>query len=314
MKRRLLWLSSLLFILAVAGASLYPAPAASPANLFAQVDPGLAASLRAFRDQHPPQAIAVNGVEWEYLSLGQGEQAILFLHGMTGAYDIWWQQIEALQSSYRILSVSYPPVDSLEELAQGILAILQEEGLGRVNIVGSSLGGYLAQYLVARYPQVVLRAVFANTFPPNDLIAKQYRLVGAILPYAPEWLVLAVLRSSFASTIYPAAGNDALTLAYLREITYGRVSKAQIVGRYPCVIERFDPPDLEALGIPALILEAANDPLVEKRLRDQMRQTYPGARVIDMGEVGHFPYLNRPEQYTAWLREFFSAPALGNQP
>ncbi|HSF82736.1 MAG TPA: alpha/beta hydrolase [Anaerolineales bacterium] len=314
MKRKFLWLLPLFFLLAIVGVYLYPAPETPPGELYTQVDPGLTASLRAFRSEHPPQAISVNGVEWEYVALGQGQEAILFLHGMTGAQDIWWRQIEALQSSYRIISVTYPAVDSLDELAQGVLAILQKEGLNRANIVGSSLGGYLAQYLVAKYPQLVLRAVFANTFPPNDLIAAQYRTVGAILPFAPEWVVMAVLRASFKSMIYPAAGNDELTLAYLLEISYGRVGKAQVAGRYQCVIERFDPPDMSALSIPVLILEASNDPLVQQELREQLRQTYHSAQVVNMGAVGHFPYLNRPDQYTCWLREFLRTPLVKNQP
>jgi len=312
MKRKFIWLILLAICLTVLAVYLYPTPVTPPGDLYAQVDPLLLASLRSFRQQHPPQTINVYGVEWEYVSLGQGKEAILFLHGLTGAYEIWWQQIGALQEAYRIVSVTYPAVDSLEELGQGVMAILQQEGLSRVNLVGSSLGGYLAQYLVARYPGAVSRAVFANTLPPNDRIAEKYGTLGAILPYAPELLVMAVLRYSFRNTIYPAANYDELVLAYLLEISYGGVSKAQVAGRYQCVIEPFEPPDVDALGIPALILEASNDPLVEEALREQMRATYPTARVIDMGEVSHFPYLSQPERYTSWLQEFFSAPVTGD--
>jgi len=287
-------------------ANYYPTANTPPKNLYARVDSRQVASLRSFRQQHPLQSITVAGVLWKYIMVGEGSQTILFLHGLTGAYDLWWQQIEALKETYRTVSVTYPGVNSLDKLAQGLLAILQEEDLKRVTVVGSSLGGYLAQYLVARHPEVVARAVLANTFPPNDLIARQYRLAGAALPYAPEWLVMAVLRYSFKSMIYPAAGEDELVLAYLREITYGVVSKAQIAGRYRCAIELSDPPDISALGVPVLVLEASNDPLINKVLREKMRITYPSAQVINMGEVGHFAYLNQPRAYTTWLQDFFS--------
>ena len=71
---------------------------------------------------------------------------------MTGAYDIWWQQMEALQDEYRVISVTYPAVDSLEEMEQAVMAILEAEGVEHFYVVGSSLGGYFAQYLVARHP------------------------------------------------------------------------------------------------------------------------------------------------------------------
>jgi len=307
MRQKILGLVAVLLPLAALAFYLYPAPEASFSEIYAPVDPQLVASLQSFRQEHPPQTREFGGVAWEYITVGEGEDTILFLHGLTGAYDLWWQQIEALKDSYRIISVTYPPVRSLEELDAGLQSLLEAEGVDKVNIVGTSLGGYLAQYMVLQHPNLIQRAVFANTLPPNDWIAAQYRPVGVLLPYVPEWLVMAVLRLSFRITIYPSAGNDELTLAYLREMSYGRMSKSQVEARYHCVIEPFAPPDIETLGLPVLILEASNDPMVDQTLREKLKNTYPTAKVVNMGAVGHFPYLSRPGEYTGWLREFLQA-------
>lgn len=114
-----------------------------------------------------------------------------------------------------------------------------------------------------------------------------------------------VLRGSFAASVYPASGNDELTLAFLNEIGYGRMRKGQVVGRFHGVVEKFDAPDLSALNISALIIEADNDPLVELTLRKQLKEIYPSAEVHTFSNVGHFPYLNRPKEYTELLTEFF---------
>src|SRR3990172_1352934 len=127
-----------------------------------------------FRQRHPPQHLAVNGVDWEYLALGEGDRTILFLHGLAGAFDIWWQQIEALKDRYRVISPTYPAVSCLQELAQGMLAILDEQGVNKAAVVGSSLGGYLAQYMVAVFPERVERAVFGNTYADRDPIARKF--------------------------------------------------------------------------------------------------------------------------------------------
>jgi pimeloyl-ACP methyl ester carboxylesterase len=71
------------------------------------------------------------------------------------------------------------------------------------------------------------------------------------------------------------------------------------------VVEPFEAPDVAVLGIPALIIEADNDPLVEKALREQLKQTYPTAQVITL-DNGHFPYLSMPDAYTQILSEFFA--------
>lgn len=310
MHSKLVWLIPLILAVVVLALYLWPVPRVPFDELFTKVDTGTTASLQAFHQNHPLQQVKVDSITWEYVAFGQGEEAILFLHGMTGAYDIWWQQMETLQNHYRVISVTYPPVDSLEELGQGVLAILKHEGIEKVNVVGSSLGGYLTQYLVATRTEKVARAVFANTFPPNDIIAEKNRAIGTALPYLPEWLVMNVLRASFRDSIYPTSGYDELTLAYMLEQSYGRMNKAQVSGRFRCVIDPFTPADPAALGIPVMIIEADNDPLVEETLREQLKTTYPSATVYTLHDVGHFSYLSNAEEYTQLLEEFFKATTI----
>ena len=70
------------------------------------------------------------------------------------------------------------------------------------------------------------------------------------------------------------------------------------------MVEPFDSPDMAALGIPVKIIEADNDPLVEKVLREQLKETYPTANVTTLSN-GHFPYLSMPAEYTSILAVFW---------
>jgi maspardin len=310
MRKKLIWIIPLVLVVLIAAVYLWPVTGTSFEKNYARVDTATTSSLKAFRADHPAKYLNVNGTAWEYVAFGRGPEAIVFLHGTTGAYDIWWQQMNDLQGRYRVLSVTYPAVNTLEKLSDGVIAVMDAEKVSRAHIVGSSLGGYLAQFIVAKYPGRVLSAVFSNTFPPNDILAAKNKAIGTALPYLPEWAVMAVLKDSFAKSIYPTSGNNELTLAFLNEIASGRMSKWQVYGRYLCDVEPITAPNMEALKIPALIIEADNDPLVEKALRDQLKAVYPNVPVRTLSS-GHFPYLNRATGFTSIISDFIGAKSAG---
>ena len=108
MKKKRIWFITVVLLVVILGVYFYPTPRKSFDELYAKVDADTVASLRDFRRAHPVRTLNLHGVKWDYLSLGEGPETILFLHGMTGAYDIWWQQMEALQDRYRVISVTYP--------------------------------------------------------------------------------------------------------------------------------------------------------------------------------------------------------------
>jgi len=82
------------------------------------------------------------------------------------------------------------------------------------------------------------------------------------------------------------------------------MNREQFISRYYCVIEHFNPPDIGILKIPVMIIESDNDTLVEEVLRRKLKETYPTAEVSTLKGAGHFPYLNRPDEYSEILRGF----------
>lgn len=287
---------------------LWPTRSPSFESLYAQVDPAQVQAFQAFRSRHPTRQMVVDGKSWEYLVAGNPRgEAVLFLHGMSGAADIWWQQILALEETHRVIAVTYPAVDTLEGLEKSVLEILDREGVRQTNVVGTSLGGYLAQFLAARHPERVLRLVLGNTFPPNDILAEQNRTIGALLPFLPDWLVLRFMRQSVERSVYPASGYDAFTRAYLLEMNYGRVHKADVLARYRCVIQKFPTPDLP---MPVLIFESDNDPLLDEAVRAMLKDAYPVAEVYTFHAAGHFPYLNHATDYNRVLITFLERPLM----
>ena len=280
-----------------------------PQKDFNELYEGDEAVKNAFNNfrQMPLKQLEVEGLEWSYLSVGEGGSALLFLHGMGGAYDIWWQQIEALKNQFRIISISLPAVSSLDATAKGLMAIMDEENISKVNIIGSSMGGYIAQYMVNTHPERIGMAVFGNTFPPNDILINEYAGMQKAFPFFPEWYLMRTFRESVADRIMPTSENSELLRAYLLEQYYGGMTKQQLGGRLDIVLEFFElQSGADQAAIPKLIIESDNDPLVRPELQEQLKTTYPAAQVHTFQGKGHFPSVNDPDNYSFVLRNFLS--------
>ncbi len=262
-------------------------------------------ALERFREQHPVQTMKIDGAWWEYLLTGEGEETLVFLHGMLGSVDVWWQQILALEGTYRILAVTYPAVPTLEGLTEGVWRLMAYYGIEKAAVIGSSMGGYLAQYMLSRYSEKWTHVVLGNTFPPNDHIARETRWQRRLLPLLPEWLIKRQMRRHIEEVIYPSSGySETVRWVLLEQLQ--RMRKEDLLARYRCIIEPFSPPQLGEQAPPVLIIESDNDPLIPPSLRNLLKSTYPTAGVYTFHEAGHFPYLSHSDEYTRVLQRFLA--------
>jgi pimeloyl-ACP methyl ester carboxylesterase len=137
--------------------------------------------------------------------------------------------------------------------------------------------------------------------PPNHKFARWSRLADTLIPLVPTAVFRSGFRLSTELSLYPASGRSEFLRAYLNEMTYRGMTKELFLARYRAIIEWFDPPRPE---VPMLIIESANDPLIDIELRQALKQTYPMAKVQSLGNVGHFPYFNQPDVYNQALKIF----------
>lgn len=269
---------------------------------FVRVAPPERAALFRFRQQHPPRTLHFESHDWQWIATGDGTRPVVLLHGMAGAYDFWWRIIEALQAHFYLVSLTYPPVTGLAACARGILAVMDAAGIERATFVGSSMGGYLAQYLATHARPRCQAAVLSNTFPPNNLFSKKNKWLRRLLPYLPERLIMAQMRRHTIQEIYPTSEHSELVRAMLVEQYCGRMRKIDLICRARIVFETFVP--VVDPRLPVLIIESDNDPLVPRMLRERLKSLWAHASVYTLRGAGHFGYLNRPDAYSTTLRRF----------
>lgn len=119
--------------------------------------------LDSNRRAHPYKEIQVEGLRWRYVVGGQGERTLLLLPGCTLVPDTYFILLEALEHDYRVIVPAYAAVQTMAELVTGAAAILDAEGVERVDVMGSSFGGYVAQCFVRAHAARVDRLILAET-------------------------------------------------------------------------------------------------------------------------------------------------------
>ena len=261
----------------------------------------LIADRDRFTAAHPEQRIAVNGREWGYLAAGDKGPVLLLIPGTLGRGDIFWQQIEALEDRARIVAVTYPQSGGVADWADDLAALCEKLALGRVTVLGSSLGGFLAQYFAAAYPHLTERLISANTLHSVDGIS-------ARPPYSSDLDngPIEEIRAGFGAGLGAwrvAHPEQAELVDLLLAEVGGRIPEAELRARLNAIKRGPDLPPLNMARDKVATIEGADDPLIPPAMREAVRARLKPAVAYRFEWGGHFPYIARPGLYLSLLEE-----------
>ena len=287
-------------------------------ELYAKVPPEQVARLKDFRRTHPYKQLTIrdaNGeTQWEYISCGQGEQALLLLPGALSVAESVFPFIEAFENEYRIIAPSYALALTMSRLCGGIAQILDTEGLNRVHVIAGSYGGLVAQYFVRLYPNKTRSLILSHTFVLTPKLAKPLWIAGKLFPALPKKLFAPVLRMRLNNILISTlrAANHPETefwRAYLNEAIASDLLKEVFIHQNNCLLElarqpQFAPDDLKGWPGKVLIIESDDDPAIKARDRALLRRTYPNAQVHTFSDAGHASSILKREEVFSIFRSF----------
>ena len=256
----------------------------------------LIAARDAFATQNPETRITLNGRDWGVTDTGSGSQTLLLIPGTLGRGDIFWQQIEALAPRLRILAVSYPDAGGIADWCADMLTLLDEKGVTQAAVLGSSLGGYLAQTIAGAAPARVSHLFAANTLHSVQGLETRPPY-SADLANAP----IETLRAGFTIAMQAwgeSHPDQADLVEFLLAEVGGRITEGEMRARLAALKHG---PELPAITLPGAALtsiESTDDPLIPPPMRDAVRARLPGVTGFRFLWGGHFPYVLRPQLYT----------------
>ena len=117
---------------------------------------------------------AANGVEYAYRETGEGAAPLVVLQHFRGNLDNWDPAlVDALASNRRVIAFDNAGVGgssgttphTVAEMARDAIAFLDAMGIDRADILGFSLGSFIAQEIALVRPALVRRLVLASSAP-----------------------------------------------------------------------------------------------------------------------------------------------------
>ena len=143
------------------------------------------------------RTVRARGLDFHVAEAGAGDDVVLCLHGWPQHWYEWRHLMPALAERHRVLALdlrgfgwSDAPATGYEKenLATDVLAVLDELGIEKVNLVGHDWGGWIGFLLCLRAPQRFERYLALNILPP-------WVGVRAMLPHLwrfwYQWMILA---------------------------------------------------------------------------------------------------------------------------
>lgn len=239
------------------------------------------------------------------------------LHGIGGGHLAFAPQVETFASSgYRAVAWDMPgyghsaPIEpyTFKGLAQSCIRLIESLKCTDVVLLGHSMGGMVAQEVVARRPDLVRRLILCGTSPafgnPNGEWQRQFIAERA----AP--LDAGKSMAELAETLVPRMVGPGSLPEGVRLATHcmGLVPAATYRRALECIVTFDRRAALANIHVPTLLVAGEHDrhapPAVMKKMADRIaNSTY-----IEMKGVGHLQNLEAPEDFDALVLNFLSLP------
>lgn len=252
--------------------------------------------LQRLRDRWPPRVVDVDGTSAQYIRTEGAGLPVIWLHGAAGTADVFFRQLLAWGDGHDHVAITLPPWPDAPQLAGFLARFADVLGIARFDLVGTSLGGHVAQWVAATQAGRLRRLVLGNTFRDPAPLQSAERLQS--LERASDDAVAHEMLERFRAMpdgelrrVLPVLLSTPQAARALRSRLLA-VQRATVVPRLAIADEN------------VLVIDCGDDPLMPAAVRQDLRAAHPSARAIEVRGGGHYPYLLQPAAYNDAIRNF----------
>ena len=254
--------------------------------------------------------VTSHGVNIYYESHGESKRTIVLAHGMGGNAAIWFNQVAEFYRDYRVIVFDHRyfarskcTADLFDpaKFPDDVISIMNQEDIESAVFICQSMGGWTGSQMAVHHSERVKGLIMSHTpgifYHPEvtnnrDISDLVTRIGGSFESPAlafdffeknPAGAVLYALISNFN-------GID-------NEVILQKIGEAGI---------GVDTRTLSDYSIPTMFITGNLDVLFPATYIEQLSATLPGAKYVNLGDVGHSSYFESPAAFNAKVRQFLN--------
>ncbi|MEV0227535.1 alpha/beta hydrolase [Streptomyces sp. NPDC050704] len=271
----------------------------------------------------PTRSVSVRGEDFTYRELGlEGGVPLILLVHLAGVLDNWDPRVvDGLAARRRVITFDNRGVggssgstpDTIEAMARDAVLFIRALGFEQVDLLGLSMGGFVAQVIAGEEPRLVRKVILAGTGPAGGpgidkvpALAIQATLKGGLTRQDPK------LSLFFTET---AGGRQAgrAFLERLKERTHNRdkgISLPSLRAQLKAIKQwgRQAPSDLSAIHQPVLVANGENDRMVPSQNTLDLAARLPRSELVPLyPDAGHGGIFQCHEEFVPRALEFLES-------
>jgi 3-oxoadipate enol-lactonase len=250
-------------------------------------------------------------VELFVAQAGKGEPLIL-IHGLGMSSALWINQIPAFSEHFHTAAVDLrgfgqssrperPGDYAIDVLAEDIATLIAQLEFDSCHILGTSMGGFIAQALALAHPELCRSLILCHTAPrmsmPSEVLARRVKALDSMSLEKYAEIVVEQACSINASeelrtwVVSMIARND--KRAYTQVMTEG--------------LRDFDASaELGTIRIPTLVITGELDQVLPKEGGEEIARLISGAKLVEIEGVGHLGYAEQPAEFNKTVLSFLN--------
>jgi pimeloyl-ACP methyl ester carboxylesterase len=239
--------------------------------------------------------------------------ALILLHGMNASSTMWYPNIKALSSSYRIYAIDFllepgkslcvGDVSSTDAVVNWYYEIFDQLKLKKFSILGASRGGWLAVNIALHSPERINKIALLS--PAQTFIwIKPLPKVISNITYS-----INPKRKKLRNVLETMTANvDNISQVYINQ--YYIATEEATTNRCIMQMTPFSDDQLRSLKMPVLVLIGDNDIINDEGSLKKAKKLIPNADTDVIKNAGHFLSMDQADIINRRVLSFLGAGSL----